>query len=199
MTHVDAPDPWIGAKFASSQLRLLVVGESHYDIPEVDLKDLTQYVVRHFAKADSHNAFFTPVTEFQKTSEMFSHMDRPDVWDTIAFANFIARPLRDWRERPVAHDIKQSLSSFRARVLGVQPTHIALFSTIAWNAIPNREGKYRGDNQGTIFEWHVDGKFDALCAKFPHPSHGHLTRTLQSAQASLGLLLQHSQDAHRTF
>ena len=85
--------PWIGSKYYLDNqfgLRVLVLGESHYHDGPVD-PDFTTGVVKYLAQS-VRNSFFTKIATLLLKKEKgtwLSDAERADVWEHVAFYNYI--------------------------------------------------------------------------------------------------------------
>jgi hypothetical protein len=86
-------EPWIGEKYWASNsfgLRVLVLGESHYDRDQVPCSTYTTEVVERNVK-HGRAAFFTKISKvlLNLDEQMPSDEERSAIWDEIAFYNYI--------------------------------------------------------------------------------------------------------------
>ena len=84
--------PWIGAKYQTeglNSLRLLILGESHYGVPEDEDADFTIGVIRKLAQ-DQRFRFFTVTQKLISGQAGYvTNEERREFWEHVAFYNFI--------------------------------------------------------------------------------------------------------------
>lgn len=139
--------PWVGAKFASAEMKILVVAESHYSsendkkliakkLAEVaDDIGLTKDVVweshvnewwHNTMVSGLHRALF-------KTSHLPEH-GRKSLWEGIAFYNFIQRPMEyntEVKERPSGEEFFAGWNTFVEVVKILKPEVVIFVGTTA--------------------------------------------------------------------
>ena len=87
-------EPWIGSKYTADNrfdLRVLVLGESHYGEESESGATVTSEVVRQYAQDERH-AFFTKVSKVLLGLDEKTWIDdeaRGEVWEHVAFYNYI--------------------------------------------------------------------------------------------------------------
>jgi hypothetical protein len=86
--------PWVGEHYYTDNRfghRILILGESHYGDDSEATSDFTSRVVQDLAK-DQRSSFFTKVSKVLlglNSSDWLDDKERGDVWDHVAFYNFI--------------------------------------------------------------------------------------------------------------
>ena len=86
-------EPWVGSDYQASGLsglRLLALGESHYDTPGTERSSYTQMVVRDHINGTTRLPFFTKLCRaLQMASSASNEIHTPDdILSKIAFCNF---------------------------------------------------------------------------------------------------------------
>lgn len=137
--------PWVGRDYSKQEHRLLVVGESHYasnnelppskqmcDIDDVAAdKDVTREIVY---ESRICNFWSTPtLTNLNKVLVGCNNFDGRNVWNKIAFYNFIQRPMKTVSERPKGEDFAGGWRVFVDVVKVVNPTVCVFIGNTAAN------------------------------------------------------------------
>ena len=110
--------PWIGGKYGRDSrfgMRLLVLGESHYgeDSENWGVK-FTQGVVRHWGQT-ARSSFFTRISKvLLGITEWIDDDTRADIWEHIAFYNFVQTILPTARSAPTYRQWREAELPFRS-------------------------------------------------------------------------------------
>lgn len=125
--------PWVGDNYSSANRRILIVAESHYCNTEDSIKraediremikdrDYTREVVQECPiDQDWFNSMFD---NLHKTFFLNESFDSSAFWESIAFYNFVQRPM-DYsiKERPNENDFYQGWSVFLSIIDILKPT-----------------------------------------------------------------------------
>jgi hypothetical protein len=174
------PHPWQGSKYQNpSDTKLLIIGESHYEA--IDTVNYTQNIVETHAIRGTKQPFFRGITELLRSHALYANKSTTEIWATLAFFNFLPESVADAKSRPTHAAFSNALASVKRRIAETDPTHIAIFTAHGWNSIPNCEGDYLEPTR-EIFNWHLKSG-TIPCVKFPHPSWGHLRRSLNAGKS----------------
>ena len=141
--------PWVGADYYSSNPRILIVAESHYNYGqnvnqanEVAIRErwTTRNVVQSFAisKRDANNNKLTNnmFENLHRSLLGTANFNRESVWKNIAFYNFVQRPLNYngneyQKERPTFTDLQNGWHVFSEIVNILRPTLCVFVGTTA--------------------------------------------------------------------
>lgn len=139
--------PWVGAKFASAKMRILIVGESHYS-SESDKKLIAKKLAEVADDAwftrdivwESHVNEWCPVEMANglhralfKTSRL-PEEGRKSFWGGVAFYNFIQRPMEyngEVKERPSWAEFFAGWNTFVEVVKILKPEVVIFVGTTA--------------------------------------------------------------------
>lgn len=151
--------PWIGSQYDTEGERVLIIGESHYNYGEDveffnknTIKDLytTRKVVEYYpVEHIASNPMFENLLRFLTNGESFN---RESLWSSIAFYNFIQRPLSYNKnsdgiltDRPDKSDWEEGWNIFIEIAKILKPTYCVFV--------------------GTTFSWHIPGdrQFEEYC------------------------------------
>jgi hypothetical protein len=142
-------DPWEGAGYCSVQnreseilpndVRLLVLGDSHYGIDDDERSDFTGHVVECFLKKGENPRFFGAVTS-TLSGNRYGDMQKDkirSVFNDIAFYNFVkesAGPIA--RSAPTRRAFTNSYAAFFEVLTALAPTHVWVCGRRLWNNMP---------------------------------------------------------------
>ena len=109
--------PWIGKDYAQSELKILILGDSHYAIKEngnfcketynwfVNEKKSTIEIVRRFLAGENKWRFFRGVhTLFNLSTEG----DKKNFWKKIVYYNFVQEIMRTTKDKPKSNNYKDA-------------------------------------------------------------------------------------------
>lgn len=181
--------PWVGKQFSDPTLdvlrerraRLLVLGESHYG-NEVDDWDQssTKWIVNEWALNKRH-AFFTRIALTLLPADA-SPEDRDairDVYQNIAFHNYVQTLVPESRRSPDARQFRDSFAAFKEVVQILQPTHVWMLGKRLWNNTPSDGFTYSENvwpqGQRSVVGRYDFGGADFVCFATNHPSGGYAT------------------------
>ncbi len=129
-------DPWIGAHYTTSSIKLLLIGESHYAVDKDGYYDenceekfekdptITIKVINEFLTGSASWRFF------ENTTNLFTQKDaglKHYFWQKIAYYTLIQKPMHSATQRPSQEDFREyqklifpPLESFKENI----PTHV---------------------------------------------------------------------------
>ena len=134
--------PWVGENYNDNNIRILVVGESHYH-------DNTQQTIN-----SSHSTSFTrevvndlAINSLNKRSPFFQNFhlalletnefDSTKFWNQVAFYNFIQKPMTTSMGRPPRQDFVDGWKVFFETIRILKPTLCIFVGTTAANYYSN--------------------------------------------------------------
>lgn len=177
--------PWIGKNWGVSfgGKLILVLGESHYCASPADAyPGMTWDIIKDLFDPNSpHEPYKNTYTKFAKAlSGKFDRMtiaDKEELWESVAFYNYIQEPLTGPRIAPSDAQFKASEEAFEEVVDTWQPDVIIAWGHRLYSHLPG--WGYQGRNvqgpDGTQFETWVYPLPDGRCAHvlgIDHPSVG---------------------------
>lgn len=121
--------PWIGREYFRSEHRLLIVGESHYltgtksNLQEVSQPDFTRNVIQTFCV--DHNKpqpTFDNLIRCLSGEQKLTAKMRAEMWQQLAFYNFVQRPMKTNQKRPTKEDLQKGWNVFAELIKILQPT-----------------------------------------------------------------------------
>lgn len=135
--------PWVGKCYKEVNrfgARILVLGESHYGTQEDLSPDFTIGVVEALARRERH-PFFTKVSKVLlglDSSQWISDEDRSEVWDHVAFYNFVQCFVSDQaRVRPGQDMWRDSSDAFLQIIEMLKPDLVLVLGKELGENIPN--------------------------------------------------------------
>lgn len=186
--------PWIGKGYFNSEPRVLIIGESHYLLPEDDPhykgnedevnspeKDFTRNVVQTFCidqkkgqpMFDNLNRCLFGKRDMKKiTLDM-----RKAKWQQLAFYNFVQRPMKNNQKRPTKSDMQIGWKVFAELINVLKPTECIFIGVAAADKSPKRYGckkskkKAVGHVPPRFFSIPIDEQKSIPCIAIRHTSH----------------------------
>jgi hypothetical protein len=136
-------DPWKGNRYETEGYlgkRLLILGESHYDIEKSAHSKATTDIIAGLAIKDGRNRFSNKILRLVTGENGFhSEAQRADFWQRVAFCNYIQVPLPGPRIRPTREMWAAGRTPFLETLKELAPDMLlVLGSTITWHlpAVP---------------------------------------------------------------
>lgn len=134
-------DPWIGARYrdwpadiaAAPVYPIHILGESHYGEAHEYRPSFTREVIASRALRPSPGPFFQNLTKLVTFSA--AQPDRANVWDTLAFSNYIQDFLPGPRLPPSAAMWERGHRAFRELLNRYQPDAILVLGQRLWNGM----------------------------------------------------------------
>lgn len=182
--------PWIGIDYFTSDERLLIVGESHYLLPEDDpyyeknkdeagLPDFTRNVIQTKCIDDKTKAqpTFDNINRCLFGNQKMTADDRAEKWKHLAFYNFVQRPMKTNQKRPKSEDWEKGWKVFAELITIIKPTECIFIGVAAADKSPKRYGckkskkKAVGNVPPRFFSIPIDGQKSIPCVAIRHTSH----------------------------
>ncbi|GIZ08037.1 hypothetical protein [Flavobacterium sp. UMI-01] len=126
--------PWIGARYENRDLRLMLIGESHYSVDKNRNFDDDCY--QNFLNSTNTTIDIIKRLETGENWRIFSNTYKAlfgdnqfvisDFWSKVGFYNLIQRPMKLLSERPNQNDFKNYLKVAIKMIenLQIKPTHL---------------------------------------------------------------------------
>lgn len=138
--------PWVGNNYASSNERLLILGEAHYDSTGKHMVQAPQnYTIETWQEyLDTPSGrFWTNIVQVV-AGKAIGECDIPVIVNTLAFYNYCNKMVATTaRVAPSSMDWKDSLEDFYRVLDALQPTYILVLGQRLWSNL--KEDK-RGEN-----------------------------------------------------
>ena len=134
--------PWIGANYGRESrfgVRLLVLGESHYDNnPEYSDCGFTQEVVHDWA-LNNRARFFTIIAKVLHGSEDWIDDEvRSEIWEHIAFYNFVQSVVPSPRKPPTFRQWREAQDPFDTVLKCLKPDAVLILGSRLSDHLLNR-------------------------------------------------------------
>ena len=120
--------PWVGTEYLDSEVKFLIVGESHYFNPE-ELhsfeKHQNKFFTREVIEEMPMNRDYYQTKVFQNFHRAMIGNDTFDAkkfWNQISFYNFIQKPMNTNKGRPTNEDYFENWNGFLKLVETIKPT-----------------------------------------------------------------------------
>lgn len=174
-------DPWrpIATDPRFQGLRLLVVGESHYDEGasytfNEQRAFTTEIVKRWGAEAEGYQRFFASIYRtFNEADAAPSSEAFRAFWNSIFFYNYVQSFVPGGaRERPTSRQFKDSAEAFHGVLDEVRPEAVVVMSKETWRRMSERDATLLESDEealGTMWQY-VYASGSALVAHTHHPS-----------------------------
>lgn len=144
--------PWIGRHFGRSRLfngaRVLILGHSHYEWceackpgrPPEEQKRLTCYCVAERAIAHE-NAYdrHWPNIENSFIGKAANGEERQRFWNSVAYANYVLRILREPKANPTADMWNEAEKAFFPLLDHVAPDRLFVLGEAVWSHLPKED------------------------------------------------------------
>lgn len=117
--------PWVGDNYENENLKILVLGESHYGNAEENKETFTQDVIKSWAlREEGSIKFFTTIAKIlsDKTEVYLSDNNAKEFWHKVAFYNYVQDFVgEEARIRPTDEMWRQAEKPFNEVLLKYQP------------------------------------------------------------------------------
>jgi hypothetical protein len=169
--------PWVGRHYQSgfAGVRLLVLGESHYDWdgrPQ-DERECTRFVAQIYADDDERKRFATNL-EMVATGARLCRQQKNEFWHSIAFYNYIQSLVGDGpRQRPTATMWNAAEEPFFEVLSQLRPQAVLVLGRGLWNWMPagSNGTVLPGPRKDLSCEYTV-GRHTSVAFPVHHPSSG---------------------------
>lgn len=123
--------PWIGEHYGREEscfkVRLLVLGESHYDSnPEFADCDFTRQVVRKWGQKRRYSFFTKIANVLRGRAGWISDDERREIWEHTAFYNFVQSVVPDSRMPPTFRQWCEAQTPFETVLQGLDPDAVLM-------------------------------------------------------------------------
>jgi len=129
-------EPYTGKSYFKNPVfgrRLLLIGESHYNDSDAPCESgATREVVDSFLSGQAI-PFFDYLAEAAQGNRWA--MTKDEFWHSVAFANFVQRPMESVSHRPTHSDFEAGAPAFWDTLARLAPDIVFMF-TSAWNVLP---------------------------------------------------------------
>ena len=131
--------PWIGGSYGNSEIRILVIGESHYYNPDEEnsfekhqAPVFTREVIEEMAMQREY--YNTKVFQnFHRALLGNDSFDATKFWNNMAYYNFIQKPMNTNKGRPTNQDFTENWSGFIKLAEILKPTVCIFIGTSSAN------------------------------------------------------------------
>jgi hypothetical protein len=117
--------PWLGDNYENENIKILILGESHYGNSDENKETFTQDVIKSWAlREEGSIKFFTTIAKVlsDKIDEWLSDDDAKEFWNKVVFYNYIQDFVgQNARIRPTDEMWRQAEKPFNEVLLKYQP------------------------------------------------------------------------------
>ena len=160
-------------------IRLLVVGESHYDEGEPPAPDqvssfTSEIVTRWGANAEGYQRFFGNIYgTFNDDGAHWSSDEFKQFWNSVYFYNYVQSFVPGGAgERPTAKQFSDSADAFHAVLDDLRPEAIVVMGQTIWDLMSERNAQLVDRDEegvGSIYRYEYDGG-SCIAGHTHHPS-----------------------------
>lgn len=124
--------PWIGEKYPTAPVKVLVILESHYinkersNLEAISKPDFTRRIVAEQIQRDWHSNTFDNLS-LCLTGTPLSADSMKALWSKVAFYNFVQRPMPSLSDRPTAADFAAGWKTF-CQVADILRPNVCIFA-----------------------------------------------------------------------
>lgn len=127
--------PYVGDNYLKSDIKILFVGESHYDSLEgknsnIEKKDFTRWIVDEMGIQELD---YSSRKLFKNLNLLFSKSKPINFWNKISFYNLIQRPMLTIEEKPKTKDFREGWECFKGVVDILKPDYCIFLGTTSAN------------------------------------------------------------------
>jgi len=150
--------PWVGIRYRSSEQRLWILAESHYDNKGIQEKTRNYTIETVKTYAISEPLRFFRMVASAITGERYSCVDM-DIFNQWAFSNFVQDLLLESRVAPTNEQWQRGGRAFGEQLDYLQPTHLLVCGYRLWNGwLPEfngepADGGKLGEVRGRAVTW----------------------------------------------
>lgn len=183
--------PWVGEKYKDGigfdkngiiqydkdtpRKKVLVLGESHYCANESDATpDITRKVIEDFLNPSSEwEPYKNTYTKFERAlaGKELDASNKIELWNHIAFYNYVQEPMKGARFAPTEEQYKKSEKAFWKVIEELTPDYIIVWGIRLYNKLPEVGYRYQGDVSDDLYDLWVYNK-TTLVLPIYHPSAG---------------------------
>jgi hypothetical protein len=133
-------EPWIGGEYMRGgfgHLRILVLGESHYDEGYAQSCRTTAHVVERYLRGEDSRPYFEKIgTAFVGQAYRRGIESRAHFWNAVAFYNYIQEFMgQSPGRRPTAAQLKDAERPFIETLVRIAPHLVVATGFAVWDAI----------------------------------------------------------------
>lgn len=153
----------------SPGIKILVLGESFYwgeepftpknEEEALDAADFNNELISDYLKAESHKAYFNTFTKFSRAlyGEKIEQKEIANLWNHLAFYNYIQNPLFGPRLMPKDSDFSNAESPFFKVLEELRPDYIIVWGKRLYEKLPpcDKYKKWEG-SEGALFKMDDD-------------------------------------------
>lgn len=169
--------PWIGRDYIAHPLfpcRIAVVGESHYtaDATEQLSREFTIQVTEEYAAGIWTHKFWSNISA-ALAGQPVSQVDRRQLWDNIAFFNYVDEVMRASRIAPSRQGWEKGKAHWYGTINALQPDLAIILGRRLWNEVPDGERVELleiGDGEFPVHRYNLHGGKCMYATWIRHPS-----------------------------
>ena len=176
--------PWQGVTYGSTDVRLLILGESHYGT-NPPMREWTVDVVTRYIRNEPHEPWFRTFTNITQVvrGRRYSEIDRKEFWNSVSFYNYVQEVAAEFARgrRPTLEMFVRSQGAFQEVISEPKPTHILAMGVHLWRNMPPSDSAHeplecQEEKSDCRYYATADSGHRALAIGIKHPSAGFSAR-----------------------
>ena len=134
--------PFIGTNFSTGGIfgkKILVLGESHYCEESEVYDTLTTTVLQKYLNHNINEGWMNTFRKFERSlvGKITNENDSQQIWDSLAFYNYLQVPIGDARIAGQPEDYKNAVEPFFEVLNQLQPDFLIVWGQRLWSKLPN--------------------------------------------------------------
>jgi hypothetical protein len=162
--------PWVGKNYGNNENepKILILGLSTYDRDPSEGRTTSQ-LIAEYARDGGNGPFVSRIRN------VFSHEGETpkDLWDRVAFTNYIQRVMSESGERNTAQDWEEAKEPFWEVCKKIKPDIVAAVSFTMYDRLPEGGELYKSmkhkEDSMEIWKYDIDERSMYVC-KMRHPA-----------------------------
>lgn len=137
--------PWVGSRYLFSSPKVLILGESHYEVALHEHSFTTEMIRRQFGEGEDKDQEFERYRFASAVERCFTGKDVLDkdssreFWNSVSLYNFVQAELPSPKIRPTSKQFADSVKPFCEVTVKLRPELVVVFGTQTWNNLPNED------------------------------------------------------------
>ncbi|MHC5310528.1 hypothetical protein ACYSNM_10775 [Myroides sp. LJL116] len=176
--------PWVGENYQDGfqSKKVLVLGESHYcNDPSEAVSSITNDIIKDILDPlSAHEPYKNTYTKFAKSmiGSDLDQLKKKQVWDSIAFYNYVQFPISGPRRSPSTQEFEESTSAFFEALELLRPDYVLVWGKRLYDNLPNvgKQGKdivFQGEEPIETWEYLLSDNKKVKVMSITHPSAGY--------------------------
>lgn len=128
--------PWVGSQYPKGNVKLLLLGESHYDERKPS-PSFTIDLIHEYANGEWTHRYWTQIMQVV-SGKRYLEIDKHSFWNKYAFYNYIQELVAGSAGvAPTKQMIESAIIPFSEVLSALKPTHLLVLSKRLWEYLPS--------------------------------------------------------------